>query len=70
MRTSIFATLVLIGLAALAVPPKETPESKPGDICTARKGPHPKKDVEIQPVCEETPTPAPTEQPKSRKVEK
>lgn len=70
MRTSIFAALILIGFVALAIPPKETPETEPADICTARKGPHPKKEVEIQPVCEETPTPAPTAQPKSRKVEK
>jgi len=62
MHVTVLAVLLLITMLALATKPvQETPEAPPGDICQALKGPHPKKDVQIQPYCpDETPTPAPT----------
>jgi len=61
MYTSLFAGLLLITFLAFAKPVQETPETPPGDICQALKGPHPKKDVQIQPYCpDNTPTPEPT----------
>ena len=69
MHITVLVLIILTTLLAVAQPLQETPETSPGDICQALKGPHPKKDVQIQPYCpDETPTPAET--PKKGKPEK
>jgi len=69
MQLLIGITLIIFALMACAGSIKETPETKEPDICQALKGPHPKKEVQIQPYCpDETPTPTPTKTP--RRVEK
>jgi hypothetical protein len=67
---SLICSLVVYLAIAMGKPVQETPETPPGDICQALKGPHPKKDVQIQPYCpDETPTPEPTPTTPGRKVE-
>lgn len=62
--------LVILTTTVLAGPVKDrSPESKPGRVCRAEKGPQPKKDVQIQPVCSPTPKPEPTKAAPGRKVE-
>lgn len=65
MRILLSLLLLFSHSLAYSKPLQETPETKPGSICPSKKGPRPKKDVEIQPYCpEETPTPKPKAKPK------
>lgn len=65
----LLAAATLVALVVYAAPKTETPETPPGDICQARKGPRPKKDVEIQPYCpDNTPTPEVTPASPAKKV--
>ena len=61
---------LILTTALLSGPVKDrSPESKPGQVCYAEKGPQPKKDVHILPVCDPTPKPEPTKAAPGRKVE-
>lgn len=63
IRLLIPLSVILCIAYAKGKPVQETPETPPGDICQALKGPKPKKDVEIQPYCPPSPVPTPEETP-------
>lgn len=63
----LLTTIVLLSPLALVSPKVETPETPPGRICRAKDPAAPKKDVEILPICENTPTPQPTKAPQPGK---
>lgn len=64
-----YTTLAMLAIIATGPVKDRSPESKPGRVCRAEKGPQPKKDVQIQPVCSPTPKPESTKAAPGRKVE-